>query len=68
MKYFKDLRFIIGLFFLIVSGLLIIAGFTVDPSEGAAGDVNINLMVGEYMLAFAGAMMAMAVYAGRTST
>lgn len=58
----EDLRFTIGLFFLLVGGILLLAA-VLPPGHVPAGalqaGVNLNLWVGLTFLAFAGLMLAL---------
>lgn len=60
----EDLRFTIGLFFLLVGGILLLAAvLPPGPGDVPAGalqaGVNLNLWVGLVFLAFAGLMLAL---------
>jgi len=57
MKYFNDLRFVIGLFFLITGLILVLTSFF-GPSDIIAGvGVKGNLWVGLPILVFASGML-----------
>ena len=60
-KYFIDLRFIIGLFFAIISLMLFVTAMTTLSSEAS----DINLLVAEYMAVFALVMIALGVWSVR---
>ncbi len=61
MKYLNDLRFIIGLFFLIVSLILIFTGFFVHNSPLTDQSGNLNLYTGIGMLTFSALMLAASI-------
>jgi hypothetical protein len=52
-KKLEDLRFVIGLFFLILGVILLVASRLYPPLEG----INLNQRVGVVMLLFSGAML-----------
>ncbi len=58
-KYLEDLRFVIGLFFAILSCLLVTLGL-VDPSTYPDG-LRLNLWAGTAMGIFASLMLALSV-------
>ena len=60
MRFLDDLRFIIGLLFLILGALVLVAAPAYRPTvEGA---VNANLVGGIAMTAFAALMLALAFF------
>ena len=60
MKLFNDLRFFIGLFFLLI-GLILIAVGTIEPSLQAG--VNLDLMTGFGFVIFSAIALTLAVRA-----
>jgi hypothetical protein len=59
-RLIEDLRFVIGLFFLIISVILL--GLGLFSSELPAHGMNLNLGAGAVMAVFSALMLTLAVY------
>jgi len=61
MKRLDDLRFVIGLFFGIVSIILLITSFFVEATPQASDAGNLNLFAGTVMFVFSAFMLGSAM-------
>lgn len=61
-QLFEDLRFVIGLFFAIISVILLVAGWT-HPSSPQTQFINLNLVAGIYIGLFSMFMMSLGMMA-----
>ncbi len=60
----EDLRFIIGLFFGVISIILLLAGLIAAPN--ATSDFNLNLIVGGYIGCFSIVMLVLGIRASKS--
>ena len=61
MKNLQDLRFVIGLFFGIISLILLVTSFLVQASAQASESGNLNMIAGIGMLIFSAFMLISAI-------